>query len=323
MTHFSRRTVLGGLSALAVMPAFAATPWPSRPVMLVGGFPAGGPLDTVSRILAEALARRLGQQVVVESRPGATGTIAAGQVARAAPDGYTLIALPGTFAASAAMFRTLPYRPVDDFSWISITTEFPYLLVTHAEHPMRTVADLITMAQSKNGPLQFGTSGVGSVQHLSGELFASIAKIKLQHIPYRGGAPAITDLLGKRLDFVIDQPTAIMEFIRDGRLRAVAVTGEGRFFSLPEIPTISEAGFPGYGVTSWQGLAAPAGLPAPIVQRLHQEITAVLAEPAIIERLRMLGNDPRSSTAEAFKARVAGDIEMWTKVVAAANIERS
>jgi tripartite-type tricarboxylate transporter receptor subunit TctC len=322
MITMTRRTALGGLSALISAPLFAQPSWPNRPLTLVVGFPAGGPVDTVSRIIGESLSLRLGQPIVVEDKPGATGTIAAAQVARAAPDGYTLTVLPGTFSASAAMFRKLPYHPVNDFSWISTIAEFPYLLVTYSGHPCGSIVDLINNAKSASNPLQFGTSGVGSVQHLSGELLANIANIKLQHVPYRGGAPAITDLLGKRLDFVIDQPTALMEFIRDGQLRALAVTGSNRFFGLPDIVTVSEAGFPGYYVTSWQGLAAPAGLAPAILDRLNSELAGILAEPQFADRLRAFGNEPKISTGNAFKARVASDIEVWNKVVADANIER-
>jgi tripartite-type tricarboxylate transporter receptor subunit TctC len=322
MTTMTRRVALGGISALISGPLFAQPAWPNRPLTLVVGFPAGGPVDTVSRIIGESLSRRLGQSIVVENKPGATGTIAAGQIAHAAPDGYTLTVLPGTFAASAAMFRKLSYHPVNDFSWIGTIAEFPYLLVTYSGHPCGSIADIVKNARSVSNPLQFGTSGVGSVQHLSGELLASIANIKLQHVPYRGGAPAITELLGRRLDFVIDQPTALMEFIRGGQLRALAVTSTDRFFGAPDIVTVSESGFPGYNVTSWQGLAAPAGLPPPILDRLNLELAGVLAEPQLVEKLRALGNEPKISQGNAFKARVASDIDVWNKVVAEANIER-
>jgi tripartite-type tricarboxylate transporter receptor subunit TctC len=323
MMTMTRRTALGGLSALISTPLFAQLPWPNRPLKLVVGFPAGGPVDTVSRIVAESLSRRLGQPIVVENKPGATGTMAAAQVARATPDGYTLTVLPGTFAASAAMFRKLPYHPLDDFSWIGTVAEFPYLLATYSGHPCETVADLVKTASSASTPLHFGTSGVGSVQHLSGELLAKTANVKLEHVPYRGGMPAITDLLGKRLDLVIDQPTALLEFVRDGRLRALAVTGPNRFFALPDVVTVSESGFPGYSVTSWQGLAAPAGLAPTISDRLNSELAGILAEPQLGERLRALGDEPKISAGEAFKARVASDIEVWSKVVADANIERN
>jgi tripartite-type tricarboxylate transporter receptor subunit TctC len=304
------------------MPALAETAWPTRPIRLLIGFPAGGPLDVVSRIIAQALSRRLGQQVVVESRPGASGTIAAAQVAHAQSDGYTLLSIPATYAASAALFRKLSYRSVEDFAMIGTTTEFPYVLVTYSDHPIHTIADLVSAARSQNGHLTYGTSGAGSLQHLSTELFASMANIKLQHIPYSSGAPAITELLGKRIDLVVDQPTALIDFVREGRFRALAVTGGKRFFSLPDTPTISEAGYPGYAVTGWQGLVAPADLLAPVLDRLHKELTGILAEPAVVESLRRLGNDPSPSTPGEFKARLIADIETWTKVIAAANIEQ-
>jgi tripartite-type tricarboxylate transporter receptor subunit TctC len=314
------------IKLLGVAPAWPlaarAQTYPSRPITLVVGFPAGGPLDVVSRLLAQALSTRLGQQVVVENRTGATGTTAAGQVARAEPDGYTLMAIPATFAASAALFRKLSFRPVDDFTTISMTAEFPYVMVTYSDHSIRTMADLIGAARSQKAPLTYGTSGVGSLQHLAVEHFANLANIKLQHIPYRGGAPAITELLGKRIDLVLDQPTALVDFIRDGRLRALAVTGGRRFFSLPDTPTISEAGFSGFDVSGWQGVVAPKKLPAPVLSRLHSELTGVLAEPAIVEKLKTLGNEPNPTSSGEFKARLAAEIERWTKVIATANVER-
>jgi tripartite-type tricarboxylate transporter receptor subunit TctC len=322
MTTFTRRALLGQLAALTVTPVIAQPAWPVRPITLVVGFPAGGPVDILARIVGESLSRQLGQQVVVENKPGATGTLAAAQVAHAAPDGYTLTVLSGTFAASAAMFRKLSYHPVNDFSWIGTIAEFPYLLVTYSDHPCHSIADLIKTAKSTNNVFQFGTSGVGSVQHLSGELFASMANIKLQHVPYRGGAPAITDLLGKRIDFVLDQPTALMEYVRDGRLRALAVTGEERFFRLPDVVTIAEAGFPEYAVSSWQGLAGPASLAQAMSNRLNAELARILAEPRIIERLQTLGNQPKASSAETFRARVVDDVKKWTKLVSDANIEQ-
>jgi tripartite-type tricarboxylate transporter receptor subunit TctC len=291
-------------------------------VTLVHGFPPGGPVDTLSRILAEALSKRLGQQVIVESKPGATGTTASGMVARAAPDGYTLLAVPATHVATAAMYRSLPYHPIDDFALISTTAEYPFVLVTHSDHPVRTLDDLIERARSQDTPLQYGTPGIGSLQHLSVELLALRAKIRLQQIPYRGGAPAITDLLGKRLDLVVDPPTSLIGHIGSGKLRALAVTGADRFFSLPNVPTIAECGFSGYAVTGYQGIAAPAGLVDGVVKRIQSEIAAVLTDASVIAKLQTIGNTPIPSSPDQFKSRLAKDIAQWSKVIAEAKIER-
>lgn len=322
MTVLTRRTVLGGLSALFAIPARSEPSWPDRPITLVHGFAAGGPTDAVARIVAEGLSRRVGQQIVVDPRPGASGTTAAGQVARAAPDGYTFIAISGGHATAAALYRRLPYRTIEDFSMISMTSEYPFVFVTHSDHTIQTMADLISTARNRQTPLLYGSPGIGSVHHLSVELLARWANIRLQHIPYRGSAQAMTDLIGKRIDFMIDPPTLLIEFVRDGRLRALGTTGASRFFSMPDIPTLSEAVLPGYAVTSWQGLAGPAGVSPLIIDRLSREVAAVLTEPAIVERLRMLGNDPKSSSPDAFRARVAADTEKWSEVVEAAHIER-
>jgi tripartite-type tricarboxylate transporter receptor subunit TctC len=259
---------------------------------------------------------------VVDARPGAGGRVAAGQIARTTPDGYTLMTIPSGHAVSAALYKNLPYRTIDDFSMISLLTEYPFVMVTHADHPIRTLGDLISTAKSRPTPLLFGSAGNGSLQHLAGELLAKTVDATFQHVPYRGSAQAITDLLAKRIDFIVDSPTAELEFIRAGQVRALAVTGASRFFSLPEIPTTAEAGIPGYTFTSWQGLVAPAGLPAAVVDRLNAEIAGLLAEPAVVERIRLVGNDPSPSSPDAFRARIAADIDKWTKVVDAAKIER-
>ena len=323
MTRLTRRSVIvGALATLAAAPAHANPDWPDRPITVVHGFPPGGSTDLVARIVTDSLTRRLGQRMLVEGKPGASGTMAAAQVARAAPDGYTLFALPSGHAFAAATYKSLPYRTIDDFSMISMFTEYPYLMATYAEHSMRTVADLIRLARSRSTPLLYGTPGNGSGPQLAIELLAKEANIKLQHVPYRGSAPAAIDLIAKRLDFMMDPPAALIEFVRDGRLRALAVTGERRFFALPDVPTIAEAGVSGYLVTAWQGLVAPAGLPEPIVARLNTEVVAILKEPAVVERLRALGNDPKPMSPEQFKARMAADVAKWTAVVDSINFER-
>jgi tripartite-type tricarboxylate transporter receptor subunit TctC len=320
--EITRRAALAGVAACAALPVRAQGAWPERAITLVHGLAPGGPSDIIARIIAEGLARRLGQQVVVDARPGAGGRVAAGQVARAAPDGYTLMGIPSGHAVAAALYKTLPYRTIDDFTMISLITEYPFVVVTYADHPVRTLPDLIAVAHSRQAPLLFGSAGNGSLQHLAGELLAKTVSATFQHVPYRGSAQAITDLIARRIDFIADSPTAELEFIRAGQVRALAVTGAARFFSLPEVPTTAEAGVPGYTFTSWQGLVAPAGLPPAVVDRLNVEIAAILAEPATVERIRMVGNEPSPSSPDAFKARIAADIDKWTKVVDAARIER-
>jgi tripartite-type tricarboxylate transporter receptor subunit TctC len=323
MTKLTRRiAIAGGLSTLITAPARSNTEWPDRPITMVHGFPPGGPTDLVARIVADRLTQRLGQRVLVEGKPGASGNNAALQVARAAPDGYTLFAIPSGHAFAAATYKSLPYRTIDDFTMISMFTEYPYLMVTYAGHSIHSVADLIALARKQATPLLYGTPGNGSGPQLAIELFAREARIKLQHVPYRGSAPAATDLIGKRLDFMMDPPAALLEYVRGGRLRALAVTDNSRFFALPDVPTIAESGLPGYLVTAWQGLVAPAGLPEPILKRLNAEVVAILRETDVIAKLRTFGNEPKPTSPMEFKARMAADVAKWTAVVESTNFER-
>ena len=323
MTQLTRRIVIAGpLAMVAAVPARSNPDWPDRPITMLHGFPPGGPTDLVARIVADGLTRRLGQRVVIESKPGASGTTAAALAARAAPDGYTLFAIPSGHAFAAATYKMLPYRTIDDFAMISMFTEYPYVLATYADHSMRTVADLIALARTRSTPLLYGTPGNGSGPHLAVELLAKEAQVRLQHVPYRGSAPAALDLIGKRLDFMMDPAAALIEFVRDGRLRALAVSGGQRFFALPDVPTIAEAGIRSYVVTGWQGLVAPAGVAGTIINRLNAEVVAILKEPAVVERLRALGNDPRPTTPEEFRTRIADDVAKWTAVVDSAHFER-
>jgi tripartite-type tricarboxylate transporter receptor subunit TctC len=317
-TTVTRRAALSGLAALAAAPALAQG---GRTITMMHGFTPGANVDIVARLVAEHLGRRLGQTIVVEPRPGAGGTTAAATVARSAPDGTTIAILPGGHAVSAAIYNKLPYDAVADFSFISMLTDFPFILATYPDHPARSVADVISTAQAQEGKLTCATAGNGTGMHLAFELFVAMAGAKIQHVPYRGSPQAITDLLGKRVDFQVDTPAALMPLLRDGQLRAIAVTGPERFFLLPDAPTIADT-VKGYAVTSWLGVAGPAGLPAPFVARINAELRAMLAEPAVIERLRGLGSETRPTTPEGFRAHVANDVAKWTKVVADAKIPK-
>ena len=322
MTELTRRAVVGGLAGLAINKADAASDWPLRTITIVHGFPAGGPSNVVARLMADGLQKALGQPVIVEPRPGASGTNAAAFVARAAPDGYTLMVIPSGHASAAATFAHLPYRSVDDFTMISLISEYPYVMCTNAASGIKSVAELIDAARTRTAPLLFGTPGLGSGPHLAIELFALKTKIKVQHIPYRGSEPAVTELVAGRLDFMMDPPATLIGFVRGGQLNALAVSSAKRYFALPDTPTIAESGVPGFDVRAWQGMIAPAGLPQPIITRLNAEVVSLLKQPATIERLRAFGNEPAPSTPEEFKKRLADDIATWTALADEIHFQR-
>lgn len=315
----SLRFLICAVCLLAAFPVPAAAAWPERAITLVHGFGGGGNIDTISRIVAERLSVRLGQPVVVEARAGAGGRIAAAQVARTTADGYTLIVLPGGHAVTAAMHEKLAYDTLEDFSFISLVTQVPLILVTYPDHPVKSVADLIKTPSAN--PMFYGSPGAGTTQHLAGALFAAMAKVNLQHVATKGGAVVSTMVLGKHIDFAFESPPLMLGLVQSGHLRALATTGPTRFFALPDIPTIGET-MPGYEATSWLGVAGPPQLPADIVKRLHTELTALVEEPEVIEKFRVLGSLPLASTPEGFKQRVAADVGRWTKVVAETGIKR-
>ena len=323
MAALTRRTLLGGLAAAAMLrPDRAFAAWPERNISLIHGLTAGGGVDVSARVAAEGLSRRLGQQVVVEPKPGAAGTLAAAQVARATPDGYLLGWIPSGHAVTAATYKSLPYNSIDDFTIIGQAIEFPFVMVTYPDHTIRNIPDLIKIAKTRAEPILAGVPGAGTPQHLMLEYFSRLAGIKITVVPFRGGNQALTELLGKRLDFLVDPPVALIGQIKSGALRAIGVTGGKRYAPLPDVGTIADAGFPGFSVTSWMGLVGPPKLPQPIAARLNTELNALIAEPAIIERIHALGSDPKGGTPDDFKALIARDIARWTKVIADAGIER-
>ena len=317
----SRRAVVASLGGLLACPAVLRAAYPDKTITIVHGFP-GGNGDFLARIVADGLTRLMGATVVVEAKAGAGGTIAAAQAARAAPDGYTLTIMTGGHPVSAALYKQLPYRPVDDFTMISMLTEFPFVMATWPDHPAKDMADFIARARTSADPPLFGTPGNGTGQHMASELFGAMAGIKLKHVPYRGSGQGVTDVLGKRIDFITDTPTVAAPLVNDRQLRAFAVTGAKRFFLLPDVPTLAEAGVAGYATTSFLGIAGPAGMPAEIVARLNRMVHDLLAEPDTAGKLRTAGSDVVPTTPEAFKARIASDIAKWTGVVERAGIPR-
>ena len=322
MTHTpTRRAVVSGMAGLVACPAIGRAAYPDRNITIVHGFP-GGNSDLLARICADGLTRHLGATVVVEAKAGAGGTIASAHVSRQPADGYTLMILVGGHAVSAALYKQLAFKPVDDFTPITMLTEFPFVFATYPDHPAKDMKAFIERARKAADPPLFGSPGNGTGQHMSAELFAAMGKVKLKHVPYRGSGQGVIDVLAKRIEFITDTPTITVPLIQDKQLRALAVTGSKRFFALPDVPTIAEAGVAGYETGSWLGLAGPAGLPADVVAKLNGAIHKLLAEPATAKKLRDLGSEVVPTTPQAFKARLQSDIAKWTAVVASAGIPK-
>jgi tripartite-type tricarboxylate transporter receptor subunit TctC len=323
MAALTRRTMLAGMAATAALhPERALAAWPERNISMIHGLTAGGGVDVSARVIADGLSRRLGQQIVVEPKPGAAGTIAAAQVARGNPDGYLLGWIPSGHAVTAATYKSLPYDPINDFTIIGQAIEFPFVMVTYPDSKIRNIPDLIQAAKTRAEPILAGVPGAGTPQHLMLEYFARLAGVKIQVVPFRGGNQTLTEVLAKRLDFLVDPPVALIGQIKAGALHAIGVTGGSRYAPLPEVGTIADAGFPGFSVTSWMGLVGPPKLPPDIATRLNRELNALIAEPAVVEKIHALGSDPKGGPPDDFKALIAKDVARWTKVIADAGIER-
>lgn len=315
------RSAIAGLivGLMLTATAVAEDNYPSRPITLVHGFAAGGNADVIARIVADGLSQRLGKPVIVESRAGAGGTIASDHVAKATPDGYTLIMLTGGHSTAGALYRTLPFKPVDDFQMVSTVIFFPLVIAVKSDHRFRTLADLIAEAKQKPEAITYSSVGIGTTQHLAGELLSSMAGIRMVHVPYRGGGGPINDLLGGQIDVVIDTLTVTAPQLASGSIRGLAVTSAQPWFSLPDLPPVA-ATVPGYEVRSWLGLATTRGVPAPVVARLNREVRAVLDSPEIQQRLKAMGNEPRSSSPDEMRDMVATEIARWKGVITAAKI---
>lgn len=271
--------LLVGLAAAAIASPTFAQPWPSKPIRLVIGFSPGGSIDQVARIVAPRLAEHLGQQVIIESRPGAGGNIAGEVVARATPDGYTILhSSGGALGGNLAIYRRMPYDPLKDLTPIGMLVYQGNVLIVNPSVPARSVKEFIALARSRPGILNFGSGGNGSSQHMSAELFSSMAKLSMVHVPYKGGAPAMVDLLGGQVDLMFQTIPEAIQMVKAGRVRALGVTGSRTSAALPGVPTIAEAALPGFDLEGWMGIAGPPGLPAPMVTRLNAEINKLLGE---------------------------------------------
>ena len=317
-----RRTLITAVAVCCALPAFAQDKWPSKPINYIVPFPAGGTTDTLARVIGQKLGTALGTTIVVENRAGAGGNIGSDYVAKAAPDGYTL--LGGTIsshAINASLYLKLPYDPQKSFAPITLIGSNANVLVVNASSPYKNVKDLVTAAKAKPGTISFASAGNGTSQHLSGELFKSLAGLDIVHVPYRGSAPAIQDVIGGQVPMMFDTSVVAGPFIESGKLRALAVTSGKRTSQLPNVPTMAESGVTGYDVVSWQAIFAPAGTPAPIIQRLHAEIAKIIKSPEISERLTKLGMEPSGMTPTELAAFQASEIAKWAKIIKAGNIK--
>jgi len=319
-----RRALL--FAALAVAAASAATPvsaqYPSRAVTLVVGFAPGGGTDTVARVVQRPLGERLGQQVVVDNKPGAGGNIATNMVAKSAPDGLTvMLANVGSLTVAPHLQKDLPYDPMQDLAPVSMGVIFPNLVVVHSSVPASTLAEFIKLARDNPGKYTYGSSGIGGAGHLAGELLKMMAKIDLVHVPFKGGGPAMQAMLGGQIHAYMATPVAANPHVKAGKAKALAVTGPERDPLSPGVPTVAESGYPGYQATNWYAFVVPAKTPQDIVQRLNREIVATLKDPKVIGLLRKQGVEPQPGTPAQLAAFMKSELETWGRVVREAGIK--
>ncbi|MBS0541141.1 MAG: tripartite tricarboxylate transporter substrate binding protein [Proteobacteria bacterium] len=314
--------VLTPVLALALaLPAAAQTKWPERPVKLVVGFTAGSATDVTARIFAQKFTEAWGQSVIVENVSGNSGAIGVDKVAKAAPDGYTLMWSGNAAITVLPALQPLPFDPIKDFDPISTSLVMPSVFAVNNDFPVKTLAELIAYAKANPGKLSYGSPGVGTPQHVAGELFCHLAGIKMEHIPYRGAN--FNDTLGGQVPVAIQNAGAIMPLVRDGRLRGLAVTSLKRSSDTNNLPTVAESGFPGFEATSWFALLAPAGTPKPILEKVRAESLKVLADPEMLKKFAALGLQPVGSTGEETRTAIATDIPKWGKVIKEAGITLS
>jgi len=305
-----------GVVAFALSTFAIAQTWPAKPIKWIVPFAPGGTTDILARTIGEKLTVALGQPVIVENKPGAGGGVGAEFTAKAPPDGYTIMGgTISTHAINASLYKSLPYDPVKDFVPITLIVRLPNLHVINPDIPAKNVAELITLLKANPGKYSFASSGNGTSQHLSGELFKSMAGVDMQHIPYKGSPPALQDVVGGQVAMTFDNITTAWPLAKGGKLRALAVTTAKRSAVAPDVPTLSESGLAGYEIGSWQGVFAPAGTPPAIVKRLNAEIVKIINMPDVKEKLIGLGAEPVGNTSEEFAALVKTEVVKWAEVV--------
>ncbi|MBL8310497.1 MAG: tripartite tricarboxylate transporter substrate binding protein [Burkholderiales bacterium] len=317
MKSVCKRALLAGLSALWLSAA-AFAQYPNKPIKIVVPFLAGGTTDILARAVAADLQKAFGQAVVVENRAGAGGNIGADAVAKSAPDGYTfLMGTVGTHAINMALYAKMPYDAVKDFAPVSLVAAVPNVLVAAPPFPVNSVKELIDLSRKEGGKVTFASSGSGTSIHLSGELFKQLAGVQMAHVPYKGSSAALPDVMSGQVNVMFDNAPSVMPHIRGGKLKAIAVTSSTRTPALPNVPTIAEAGLPGFEASSWFGLLAPAGTPKDIVDKVSTQIQRMLQTPEMRERLASQGADGVGNTPEQFAAHIKLEIDKWAKVVKA------
>jgi len=298
-----------------------AQDYPSRLIKLMQGFPPGGNVEFVARLLAHEMSKSLGQTIIVESKPGQAGSLAAEAVASAEPDGYTLLLVAGAHPATAAIYKKLKYDAVDGYAWISTASFYPFIICVRKDAKLQSLADLLSSARAEPGKVSSGTAGNGSIAHMTTELMAQIAGVKFLSVPYRGEALAVTGLLSGDIDFVVATAALAIPQVRSGVVRALAVTGTTRWKDIPDVPTVAEGGLPDFEVISWSGMAAPAKTPKLIIERLHAEMIKAIAVPDVRSKLEAAGSEVRATTPAEMHALVDLQVKMWSKVARDAKIE--
>ena len=315
------RSMVAAACVVLGAPLAQAQNYPVKPIRFVVGFPPGGTNDIVARALGQKLAERMGQQFIIENRGGANTAIASELFAKtAAPDGYTIILNAPGHATNPSLIK-LNFDPIRDFAFITVAAESQNLLVTHPSFPPRTVKEMIAFSKARPGQINYGSSGIGTTVHLSAALFEYMTGVTWTHIPYKGAGPALIDMLGGQFSLYFGNVPSVIGYARQGRLRAIAVTGAKRSQAAPDMPTVAESGIPGYEVTTWYGVSAPAKTPRPIVDKLHSEIVRALKSPDLSTRFKDLGADPIGTTPEQTTTYVQNEIAKWGKVIKAAGIK--
>ena len=316
------QTTLAGSAATIVWSQGLAQTYPQRPVVLVCPFAPGGSADIMARLVAQKLGEGLKQSVVVENKPGAGGLVGAALVAKARPDGHTLLLVTGAYPSGAALSRQPGFDAAKDINMVSMITSYPFIMIAPSNAPFQNLGEFLAQARAKPGALNYSSSGVGSIGHLSGELMCAMGNLELTHIPTRGGSSALNELLAGRVQIMFEAPTLALTAIKNGQVKPLASTGLQRYSGLPQIPAVAEA-LPGYQVTSFIGVGVTAGTAAPIIQTLNDELRAMLTQGEVVKRLQELGGDPLHLSTDAFRAHMDQELQKWQNLIQSRRIERT